>query len=50
MKDIMKRMLGKASITKEELLTTLKTVEEVMNGRPLTYVSEDPEDLQPLTP
>lgn len=50
MKDVMKRMLGKASVTKEELLTTLKTVEEVMNGRLLTYVSDDPDDLQPLTP
>ncbi|CAL8131492.1 unnamed protein product [Orchesella dallaii] len=49
-KDMLRRMLGKATITKTELQNLLLTVEEVMNGRPLTYLSENAEELQPLTP
>lgn len=49
-KDLLKRMLGKAVLTYNELHTTLCDVEAVINNRPLTYVSENPEDLTPLTP
>ncbi|GFV12438.1 integrase catalytic domain-containing protein [Trichonephila clavipes] len=41
---------GKAILTYEELLTVLCDCEAVVNSRPLTYVSEDPNDLIPLTP
>lgn len=49
-KDLMRRMLGKAVLKKEELQVVLENVQEVINGRPLTYVYEDPEEPQPLTP
>lgn len=29
---------------------TLGDAESVINSRPLTYVSDDPDDLKPLTP
>ncbi|GFT22798.1 integrase catalytic domain-containing protein [Trichonephila clavipes] len=41
---------GKAILTYEELLTVLCDCEAVVNSRPLTYVSEDPNDLILLTP
>ncbi|GFV82380.1 putative RNA-directed DNA polymerase from transposon X-element [Trichonephila clavipes] len=49
-KELLKRTLGKAILTYEELLTVICDCEAVVNSRPLTYVSEDPNDLIPLTP
>ncbi|GFX10149.1 integrase catalytic domain-containing protein [Trichonephila clavipes] len=49
-KELLKRTLGKAILTYEELLTILCDCEVVVNSRPLTYVSEDSNDLIPLTP
>ncbi|GFU38720.1 integrase catalytic domain-containing protein [Trichonephila clavipes] len=49
-KELLKRTLGKAILTYEELLTVLCDCEAVVNSCPLTYVSEDPNDLIPLTP
>ncbi|GFV36980.1 integrase catalytic domain-containing protein [Trichonephila clavipes] len=49
-KELLKRTLGKAILTYAELLTVLCDCEAVVNSRPLTYVSEDPKDLIPLTP
>ncbi|GFX67405.1 integrase catalytic domain-containing protein [Trichonephila clavipes] len=49
-KELLKRTLGKAILTYEELLTVLCDCEAVVNSRPLTYVLEDPNDLIPLTP
>ncbi len=49
-KNCLRRVLGKASLSYEELETVLTDVESTVNQRPLTYVSEDPEDLIPLTP
>ncbi|GFV52739.1 DUF5641 domain-containing protein [Trichonephila clavipes] len=39
-----------AVLTYEELLTVLCDCESIVNSRPLTYVSEDSDDLIPLTP
>ena len=39
-----------AALTDEELLTTFAEAENLLNTRPLTSVSTDPDDLQPLTP
>ncbi len=38
------------SMTLEQLVTAFAVVESVLNSRPLTYVSTDPQDLVPLTP
>ncbi|GFV85031.1 integrase catalytic domain-containing protein [Trichonephila clavipes] len=43
-------MLGRASLYYEELNTVLCKCEHVINSRPLTYISEDVNDLSPLTP
>lgn len=44
------RNLGRSSLTYEELLTFLCQVEGVVHSRLLTFLSSDPEDVQPLTP
>ncbi|GBN32734.1 hypothetical protein AVEN_178946-1 [Araneus ventricosus] len=49
-KNLLVRVLGQASVNYEELLTILCDVESVINCRPLTYISNDSEDLLPLTP
>ncbi|GFW20746.1 integrase catalytic domain-containing protein [Trichonephila clavipes] len=45
LKDLLKRTLGNAVLTYEELLTILCDCESIVNSRPLTYVSEDSDDL-----
>lgn len=50
LKIILRKVLGKASLSYEELNTVLCDCENVINSRPLTYVSEDINDLAPLTP
>ena len=48
-KRCLKKALGKARLTYEELLTVLTEVECILNSRPLTYLY--PDDLEePLTP
>ncbi|XP_057711992.1 uncharacterized protein LOC130929085 [Corythoichthys intestinalis] len=49
-KTCLKRILGKTSLNFEELTTTLAEVEAVLNSRPLSYVSSDASEPQPLTP
>lgn len=49
-KELLVRVLGQASVNYEELLTILCDAEAVINSRPLTYISNDIEDLSPLTP
>uniref|UniRef100_A0A2A4JM97 Uncharacterized protein n=1 Tax=Heliothis virescens TaxID=7102 RepID=A0A2A4JM97_HELVI len=44
------RVLGLCNLTYEELYTTLVQVEAILNSRPLTPLSSNPEDLMPLTP
>ncbi|GBM70108.1 hypothetical protein AVEN_151572-1 [Araneus ventricosus] len=50
LKDHLKRNLGRASLTYEELNTFLCECEAIMNNRPVTYLSEDPSALKVLTP
>ena len=42
-------ILGNADITDEELMTEFTGVEALLNSRPLTYQSANPEDDMPLT-
>jgi hypothetical protein len=50
MKSCMKKVIGKSLLSLEELITLTTQVEAKMNDRPLTYLSDDRNDLQPLTP
>jgi hypothetical protein len=45
-----KRILGNTHLTFEELSTLFAHVESILNSRPLTPLTSDPNDLQPLTP
>ncbi|KAL1454605.1 hypothetical protein WDU94_010821 [Cyamophila willieti] len=47
---LLKRVLGNATISCEELLTILSDCEAVINSRPISYMSEEKSDLSFLTP
>jgi len=49
-KYLLKRMLGNARLNYDQLRTSLSQAETIINERPLTVVTEDQNDLIPLTP
>ncbi|GBM33840.1 hypothetical protein AVEN_76203-1 [Araneus ventricosus] len=49
-KELLRRSLGKSILSFEELGTVLCECKSAINSRPLTYVSENSDDLIPLTP
>ncbi|XP_072766496.1 uncharacterized protein [Anoplolepis gracilipes] len=49
-KGYLNRVIGDAALTFEELYIVLSQIEAVMNSRPLTPLSADPNDLSYLTP
>ena len=49
-KRTLKKAIGKASLTNEQLLTILKEAEAVINARPLVYIGDDIQSLIALTP
>ena len=49
-KKVMIAILENRSLTDDVLSTTMCLVEQTLNARPLTAVSDDPEDLTALTP
>ncbi|XP_029671495.1 uncharacterized protein LOC115240471 [Formica exsecta] len=46
----LKRVLGETILTYEEMTTLLTQIEAVLNSRPLTLLTDDPKDLNALTP
>ncbi|GFW05582.1 integrase catalytic domain-containing protein [Trichonephila clavipes] len=49
-KRTLRRTLGKTSLNHKEMYTVLCDCESLINSRPLTYVTDDVEDLELLTP
>ncbi|GFQ82076.1 transposable element Tcb2 transposase [Trichonephila clavata] len=49
-KEPLRKIIGRANLTFEETMTILAEIENVLNHRPLTYVSDDVSDPEPLTP
>ena len=47
---ILRALLGQQLVTDEMLQTLTAEIAGILNSRPLTPVSSDPEDLEPLTP
>lgn len=50
LKQLLIRILGRACLSYEEMLTLLCDCEATVNSRSITYVSNDPKDLRRLTP
>lgn len=49
-KTLLIRYLGESSLTYEQLLTVVIQIEAILNSRPLTPLTSDPNDLEALTP
>ncbi|GFS86575.1 integrase catalytic domain-containing protein [Trichonephila clavipes] len=49
-KSTLRKTLGNTSFNHEEVYTVLCDCKSLINSRPLTYVTHDVEDLEPLTP
>ncbi|KAJ8346528.1 hypothetical protein SKAU_G00279290 [Synaphobranchus kaupii] len=49
-KTCLKKVLGRASLNFEEMCTVLTEVEAILNSRPLTFVHNEVDEPQPLTP
>ncbi|XP_039439114.1 uncharacterized protein LOC120420194 [Culex pipiens pallens] len=49
-KKLLLKTIGETPVTAEDLNTLLVQVEGCLNSRPLTPMSDDPNDLEPLTP
>lgn len=50
MKHHLKRVIGEQKLTYEEFNTFLSQIEACLNSRPLVALTEDPDDLDYLTP
>lgn len=45
-----KKVLGRSHVDYDTLSTIITEIEAILNDRPLTYISTDPRDVEPLTP
>ncbi|XP_075542076.1 uncharacterized protein LOC142576031 [Dermacentor variabilis] len=46
----LRKLLGRSSLSFEELITVLYEVEAVINSRPLTFIYDDAQEPEPLSP
>lgn len=49
-KEHLKKILGATKLNYEEIYTLLAVIEACLNSRPLSTLSNNPSDLEPLTP
>ncbi len=49
-RQVMKALVREQTLDEESLHTLMCEVESIVNGRPITKLSDDPQDLEPLTP
>ncbi|GFR33401.1 DUF5641 domain-containing protein [Trichonephila clavata] len=49
-KQLLRKVLGRACVTYVELETLLCECESIVNGRPLTYIYDDPNELRVIKP
>ena len=49
-KKVIYGVIGTSDVTDEESITAVTGVESLLNSRPLTYQSANPQDIVPLTP
>jgi len=50
LKELLRKMIGTAKLTRKELEKCLSSITYTINNRPLTTLNEDPDDLTPITP
>lgn len=50
MKELLRKVFKRSSLTYEEMCTTLCDCEAIINSRPITYHSDDINEPRPLSP
>ena len=49
-KQCLHKTVGRSKLTYFELITHLAAIQDIVNGRPITYVNSELDDVEPLTP